>query len=113
MSEYETGTHTTARDRVMVYFIFTLALALTAWLYREYGDMAVSRFVLYTTAVLALPTLWMLAAGHYSRKWCRRVFREEEIAMRPRLHVVPPLREPAYVYRGEVKPLADALGDDI
>lgn len=110
MSEYETGTHLRKTDRVMTYLAFVAMVVGTALLYHEYGDEWFSRFMLYGTVIAALPTVWALAAGHYTNKQRRRARKSTTSRS---LYAVPPLQDPMYVHKGVYTPLAEALGNEI
>ncbi len=110
MSEYETGTHLRKIDRAMTYLAFLAMVGGTALLYHVYGDEWFSRFMFYGTVLAALPTVWALAAGHYTNKALRGA---RKSTMRRSLYAVPPLHDPMYIHKGVQMPLAEALGNEI
>ena len=112
-AEYEpTSTHLSKSDRVMIYMIFAILLAATTYFYSNVGDVWYDRFMLYATVAISYVALWAWAAGHYSKKF-RRFARQETQQQVSQLRVVLPLGEARYAYKGEVMPLADALGVNI
>ncbi|MDB5165462.1 MAG: hypothetical protein JWM00_352 [Candidatus Saccharibacteria bacterium] len=109
MSEYESNTHLSKSDRVLIYMGFGFILVLTVMLYMYHVD-GFSRLSLYVTVIVFIPTSWAWLSGRYSKKFRRMASQQAEQA---NLFLVPSPHEARYAYKGEVKPLAEALGQDI
>lgn len=109
MPEYESSTHLSKSDRNLIYAIF-LSLSTITYILYEVGADGFDRISLYFTYASALPALWALAAGHYDKKYRRLASMHDQCKPTSTLREVVDLQEPTYVYKGEVVPLAEALG---
>ena len=109
MPEYESSTHMTKSDRIIIYGIFLTMVILTIMLYRM-GIDGFSRLSLYATIVAFFFASWAWIAGHYSKKHKRHYAEHANCVPATALRVVANPPESYYIHKGEATPLGDALG---